>query len=529
VLTWMLYVIFITLVLSGAALTGERSARLRRARTRWIWVVTILASLALPTVIASVSIQIPSLVTPTVTRKIAALREMTAVHVAPMTWVRERTVNSAAAPSLNRAVRRCWLMMSAALFLALVLNGAYASWRKRQWGMGKIAGAAVYIAPDAGPAVVGLLRPRIVVPSWLTETTQSHQAMVMAHEQAHLAGRDSQVLTVALFLLVLMPWNLPLWWQLHRLRYAIEVDCDARVLERGLDIRKYGETLIHVSERPVAYVGSVAAMAESRSFLEERISLMVTDPVRWGSLATVVFAGLALALFAFAAEVTPPNVGSASDSWRQAASVVPDDVLNRYVGFYVLAGHIVLTVSREGSHLFAQQRNLPREEIFADSETKFWTKLGQQFTVVLDEQGAVTGIAGNTANQETYSFEWPRVDAATAQEILASNKARFQAQTPTPGSETLLRRLIDGWRTGTPNYADMAPRYRKIFIFNDKDRFSFLQSLFASGGAVRSMEFRHVDDAGGDVYEVRQEHQRWEWAIYLNADGLIEWAVDIGD
>src|SRR5262249_20860117 len=121
----MLYVIFITLLLSGAALAAERSARLRRARTRWIWVVTILASLAIPTVIASVSIQVPSLVTPTVTRKIAALREMTAVHVAPLTWVRERTVNSAAAPNLNRTLRRCWLMVSAALFVGLVLNGAY--------------------------------------------------------------------------------------------------------------------------------------------------------------------------------------------------------------------------------------------------------------------------------------------------------------------------------------------------------------------------------------------------------------------
>ena len=84
-LTWMLYVIFITLLLGGAALAAERSARLRRARTRWIWVVAILASLSIPTLIAAVSIQIPSLVTPVVTRKVAALREMTAVHLAPLT------------------------------------------------------------------------------------------------------------------------------------------------------------------------------------------------------------------------------------------------------------------------------------------------------------------------------------------------------------------------------------------------------------------------------------------------------------
>jgi hypothetical protein len=36
------------------------------------------------------------------------------------------------------------------------------------------------------------------------------------------------------------------WWQLHRLRYAIEVDCDARVLKSGLDTGQFGETLIGV-------------------------------------------------------------------------------------------------------------------------------------------------------------------------------------------------------------------------------------------------------------------------------------------
>ena len=519
----MLYVIFITLLLSGAALAAERSARLRRARTRWIWVVTVLASLAVPTVIASVSIQIPSLVTPAVTRKIGTLREMTAVHLAPLAWVSERTVNSAAAPNLNRTLRRCWLTVSVALFVALLLNGAYSSWRKRQWRMGTVAGSTVYIAPDAGPAVVGLLRPRIVLPGWLTETSQSHQGMVIAHEQAHLSGRDPQVLTVALFLLVLMPWNLPLWWQLRRLRYAIEVDCDARVLERGVDTRQYGETLIHVSERPVAYVGSVAAMAESRSFLEERITLMVTDPVRWGSVATVVFGCLALALFAFAAEVTPPNAGNAADNWRQAASVAPEEELNRYVGFYVLGGHIILTVRREGSRLFEQQRNLPPEEIFADSETEFWTKLGQHFTFMRDEQGAVTGIVGNTQNREPHPFVWPRVDAAMAQQILASNKARLQAQTSIPGSEAVLHRLIDGWRTGRPDYADMAPSYRELW--KNKERVSRLQLRFGPGGAVQSMEFLHVDEAGADVYQVRQEHGRSDMAIYLNADGLIEFVT----
>jgi hypothetical protein len=391
--TWMVYVVCITLLLSGAALAAERAARLRRARSRWVWVLAILASLAIPTVIASVSVKVPIFLTPTVSRNITALREMTSVQVAPLTWVREHTVNTGTAPNLNRMLQRSWVIVSAALFVALVLNGAQVFWRKRRWRIGTVAGASVYVAADVGPAVVGLLRPRIVVPTWLTETSPSHQAMVIAHEQAHLARHDPQVLTVALFLLVLMPWNLPLWWQLHRLRYAIEVDCDARVLERGLDTQLYGEMLIDVGQRPSVYVGAVAAMSESKSFLKERITIMVKDPAGWGAVATVLFGSLALALVTIAAQVTPPNVSHSASGELQAVSVAPE-ILDRYVGFYVLGGHLVFSITREGPKLAVQVKKYSTGELNADTETDFHLSVAPDihYIFVLDEQGQATGL-----------------------------------------------------------------------------------------------------------------------------------------
>jgi hypothetical protein len=61
-----------------------------------------------------------------------------------------------------------------------------------------IAGVAVYVAADVGPAVVGLLRPRIVVPGWLTELPDAQQALVIAHELSHLKARDPQALAAAI-------------------------------------------------------------------------------------------------------------------------------------------------------------------------------------------------------------------------------------------------------------------------------------------------------------------------------------------
>jgi len=75
-------------------------------------------------------------------------------------------------------------------------------------------------------------------------------------EQSHLVAGDPRLLTGALCLLVFMPWNLPLWWQLRRLRRAIEVDCDARVLNAGHDVNRYGETLLEVGQRHSAFLAA---------------------------------------------------------------------------------------------------------------------------------------------------------------------------------------------------------------------------------------------------------------------------------
>jgi bla regulator protein blaR1 len=278
--------------------------------------------------------------------------------------------------------------------------------------------------------------------------------------------------------------------------------------------------LIDVGQRPSVYVGAVAAMSESRSFLEERITIMVRDPARWGTVATVLFGCLALALVAVAAQVTPPNVSHSAGSESQAVSVAPE-VLERYVGCYVRGGHQVLVITREGSKLFAQTRNLPTVELNADRETDFRISVNTsvQFSFVLDEEGQVTGFIEHV-DRPKYSFTWPRVDAATAQQILANNQAKFQSQTPTPGSEAALRRAIDALRIGKCIDDEMAPWFAKLCEETLSDL--HWNQAYVRWGAVQSIKFSRVEETGGDVYEVRQEHGRSKWMIYLNASGIIE-------
>jgi hypothetical protein len=340
--------------------------------------------------------------------------------------------------------------------------------------------------------------------------------MVIAHEESHLAAHDPQVLTVALFLLVLMPWNLPLWWQLHRLRYAIEVDCDARVLKGGLDTGQYGETLIDVSQRPSGYIASVAAMSESRSFLEERITIMVSSPAKWGAVAAVVFGGVALALVSVAAQVTPPVLSNSAGSEEQAVVLAPAD-LDQYVGFYVRGANIVFTITRDGARLLLHMRGYDPMAFVADSQMNFvpTTVGGPPFTFVRDAQGQITGLVVHYGT--TFSVPMPRIDASAAQTIMANNDVKAGSQTPTPGSEAALRRLIDGVRAGKPNYDEMASWYAELV-----QQTMSLNEVYARWGAVQSISFTHVDLYGGDVYVVRQEGGFSTWTIWLDANGVIQ-------
>jgi beta-lactamase regulating signal transducer with metallopeptidase domain len=524
-LAWMLYVIMVTLLLSVGAFAAERAARLKRGGTRWIWITTIVASLLLPTVIASVSVQLPSVMSPAVAQKMVTLRESTTQALSPVFWIS----GSAAEPSgwrdFDALLTTSWRAASAAMLLALIASGAHLMVRKRRWRKGSVVGAEVFVTDEVGPAVVGLLRPRIVVPRWVTMALPSHQAAVIAHEQSHLDARDPQLFTFALALLVFMPWNLPLWWQLRRLRYAIEIDCDARVLKGGVDPAHYGETLIVVGERQSAYIGAVAAMSESKSFLEERIEHMIRKPVRWRHLGAATLASFAIALTALAAQVSPPNAETTAQSPAPAAAAttpaerkeisVDNATLDRYVGQYRFADNMLFTVKREGNRLQAKITGQTFFDIFAESETKFFYKVvDAQVEFAAGPNGPAESL---TLYQYGQVFPMPRIDSATADQMQTDLAAKIANQTPTPGTEAAVRRLSDGMASGKPNYEEMS----QMLADATRKQMSTAQPLISGLGALKSVTFRNVSGQGLDVYLATYEKGTMVWRVGLGPDGKI--------
>jgi hypothetical protein len=146
---------------------------------------------------------------------------------------------------------------------------------------------------------------------------------VIAHERSHLGAYDTQLLTIAVCLLACMPWNLMLWWQLRRLRLAIEIDCDARVLSLGYPVARYSETLIAVGERQSASYAMTMARYGSKSFLEQRIHNMLRKKTRHARVSALALACLGVGLAVCAAEVAPPKVDFVGKTSYQEISVDP--------------------------------------------------------------------------------------------------------------------------------------------------------------------------------------------------------------
>jgi hypothetical protein len=168
------------------------------------------------------------------------------------------------------------------LAAAAAIGASYLRLRRRgrEWSFRVVDGHGIWASRDAGPAAVGFVRGRIVVPEWVLEWDAGRRRLVLAHEDEHLRAGDPGLLLAALLLLAAFPWNPALWWQWRRLREAVEMDCDLRVLARGVDAGAYSRVLVDVTEQGHAHRLAVAAISPPGSFLERRIRTMLEPRTR---------------------------------------------------------------------------------------------------------------------------------------------------------------------------------------------------------------------------------------------------------
>ena len=107
---------------------------------------------------------------------------------------------------------------------------------------------------DFGPALVGALAPKVVLPADFAERfSPEQQACVVAHERAHQRGGHAQT-NLAVVLFQAICWFNPMVHLGARLlRVDQELACDAVVVERHPSARRaYAEAMLVLQSAPVA-------------------------------------------------------------------------------------------------------------------------------------------------------------------------------------------------------------------------------------------------------------------------------------
>lgn len=243
----ILYVITVGTLLGIAGLLVERALPPGFPR-RWIWCVVIPMSVVLPGYYRwhhamSVGDMQQAMQVPTGHVLGTALLPI----LDPTWWVHIQSYDS--------SINQVWLVVSA----LLVIWGLANAWRvsrvirasrkgTRNSDPSTIDGVPVVVTDSMGPATVGLLRSHVVVPRWVLAMPGMQRRYVLSHETQHRSAHDARLLFIASLTVIIVPWNLAIWWQLRRLRLAVEMDCDSRVVASLGNATAYGELLLKVAQ-----------------------------------------------------------------------------------------------------------------------------------------------------------------------------------------------------------------------------------------------------------------------------------------
>jgi TonB family protein len=287
---WMLYCIGIGLAFVVVGFALERGLHLAGRPTRGAWVVALLGSYLIPVAVWLRPAAFPVSAAPAFPPSSVTTSTTAAIF-------NQATFSRFPLGDFDAPLRWAWILVSCAMLVALAVGTARLLSMRRQWRRSVVDGREVLISLDTGPAVVGLWSPRVVLPEWTLALPAPERELMLAHEEQHLRARDPVLLAAALGAVLVAPWNLALWWQWRRLRLAVEMDCDARVLAQGRSAPLYGELLLRVGGRRTERTLGIAAFGEPVSFLESRIRRMFGALPRWR------WAGVGAALIVAAAAI----------------------------------------------------------------------------------------------------------------------------------------------------------------------------------------------------------------------------------
>jgi hypothetical protein len=409
---WLLYSLGTSALVAVAAIAAELLLAAWRWPRRGVWLAAIALAIGIPVCVASREPARTDARTASAPHTAGPRASVETVALLPRA-IRaggDRIVRTTSVASDLR-VLQIWGACSASLLGFLLAGLVRLKRQTRTWGLTVIDGWDVLVAPDVGPAVVGFMRPRIVIPAWSLSLDASARSLILRHEREHIRARDAYLLLFAGFSVALFPWNVALWFMARRLVLAVELDCDQRVLRGTASVREYGLMLLEVGRRRDGrglLLG--ASLIRPRRFLARRIHAMVTLERRRPRLSNLALITSIVVLTMAAARVPRPAPLRVSLVSTRAASSEIAHAVNATVNPMVPIAPARATAGRRTTPV-ALIRGEPKLRITADWENApielvvaaFARFSGRKISTAAGVSGLVTAHVNNQPWDEALS------------------------------------------------------------------------------------------------------------------------------
>jgi len=299
--TALYWVLIGALALVGSAVVAH-TLRRRGREERLAWAAGLLAAVSLPLLLPSLGAPALSPASPDTLAGPAAV-----IDLAPM---RIGVVESSATAWLEPTLLALWALASLLLLGRVLLSLRIVHRIRDEAAPSAAGGRHIRLSDRHGPAVVGFLRPVVLVPTWVMRLPAARRDWILKHEAEHVRGRDPWFLAFALVARIALPWNPVVWAFGRRIRSAIETDCDRRTLGVTGDARAYAEALLAVAagpRDPDPLPAMAPAFAERHVALEHRIESIARPRRRLGFLLRLGLTGVVGAVTVAACEMPAPT------------------------------------------------------------------------------------------------------------------------------------------------------------------------------------------------------------------------------
>jgi len=189
--------------------------------------------------------------------------------------------------------------------------------------------------------------------------------------------------------------------------------------------------------------------------------------------------------------------------------------LDKFAGAYKATSIMVFHIRTDGGTLFFRPGGQNEMALLAEGPNRF-------IEVMSNAQFVFSGDSPDmelTASNGIHVLHARRISEEAAKALEDAVAARVKANLPSPSTEASLRRYIDSLEKGAPNYEEMEPRVAE----EGRNQQAGLLAEIHKLGALQSMTFTGVSDAGMDVYDATFEHGHVNLSLApLDPDGKVE-------